>query len=307
MFSDATFVKIMNRNFTRVISSSIISGIMFSVLLMLMTCSVYSQDVTINPSLLDSIKKKEYTDWKLRNPYDAMRQYSTAKPISVIQNEMKRTYPYWVIYIFLFLLALITFVRVQYTKEFNEVFYVMRSNIITQQIYREAPSSGLRIAYFLLNLNFIIILGIWLLYIIKKTGYFRIYDDWVLLSAITALIILVMVLRYLFLLLASLMFSAGKEISYYNYNELQIFRCAGLILFPVLALLYFSPQPYSKIFFMFSLVIIGTFFLYRYLRGFEIGKAYFFRNIFHFLIYICTLEIAPILIGIRFVSNLLHQ
>jgi hypothetical protein len=282
----------------------------FCCLIILFACNIFiarSQDVTVNPALLDSLKKKETTTWEITSPSEVIKANAGIKATPDIEGEIKRPYPYWIIYIFLLLLGLITFVRVQYTKEFGEVFYVLRNNIITLQVYREAPSSGLRIAYFLLNINFVVTLAAWLLFLFKKAGSFRLYEDWQILSCLAGFVILAMLLRYIFLVFTSWLFEAGKDISYFNYTELQIFRCAGLILFPVIMLLYFSPQPFSNIFLLLSFIIAGTFFLYRYLRGFEIGRSYFMGNIFHFLVYICTLEIAPVLIGVKFVTNLLHQ
>lgn len=211
--------------------------------------------------------------------------------------------PAWLFWVFLVQLALIAFVRAQYTREFSEVFIVFINSNLTQQLYRETQAGGVRIGYMLLNLNFVISLGMWIFLAIKQNGTVTRNPDAYLMPAIIIGVALLLAARFISLRLASWLLRSSREIGLFGFTDLQLFRATGLLLFLVNVFVAYSQAPFRFYFFMFSLIVLVTFLLFRFLRGFEIGRTYFGQNFFHFLVYICALEIAPVLIGIRYFLN----
>jgi hypothetical protein len=96
-----------------------------------------------------------------------------------------------------------------------------------------------------------------------------------------------------------LIFPFRKEIKLYNYYEIQVNRMLGILLFPFLLLIAFSLPLISLIAFYASIALVVTMLVIRYIKGFSIGISYFGSHIVHFLLYLCALEIAPVLIVIR--------
>lgn len=223
--------------------------------------------------------------------------------VTMPEKERKRWLPEWLFWMLLVQLALIVFVRVQYFREFNEVFTVFVNNALTQQLYRETQVGGLRMGYFLLNFNFIISLGTWAYLLFKYIGPSTGYADLQVLPFAVGLVGILLATRFMALRLATWLLKSAKEIGLFNFTDLQLFRATGLLLFPVNAFLAYAPHQQRLYFLWFSLVLVVTFLLFRVLRGFEIGRTRLSANVFHFLVYICALEIAPVLVGIRLFLN----
>ncbi|HZF99566.1 MAG TPA: DUF4271 domain-containing protein, partial [Chitinophagales bacterium] len=219
------------------------------------------------------------------------------------EKERKKWLPEWLFWMMLVQMALIVFVRVQYYREFNEVFTVFVNNALTQQLYRETQVGGMRMGYFLLNFNFIISLGTWAYLVFKFIGPGVGHPDIYILPFAVGLVGVLLVTRFAALRTATWLLKSSKEIGLFNFTDLQLFRATGLLLFPVNAFLAYAPHQQRVYFLWFSMVVLVTFILFRALRGFEIGRTRLSANVFHFLVYICALEIAPVLVGIRLFLN----
>ena len=157
--------------------------------------------------------------------------------------------------------------------------------------------------YSLLNFNVVISLGLWVYLAMKQNGLVAAYPDSYVLPIVIVGVGILLAARFTALRLASWLLKSSREIGLFGFTDLQLFRATGLLLFVVNAFVSYAQAPYRVYFFMFSMIVLVTFLLFRFLRGFEIGKTYFGQNFFHFLVYICALEIASVLIGIRYFLN----
>jgi len=252
----------------------------------------------------DSIKNV----WQLPSATKAFKSYGNIPLAPKVKDEMPQPLhatglPEWLFWVLLAQLALIVFVRVQFTREFAEVFTVFINSNLTQQLYRETQAAGLRMGYTLLNLNFVVSLGVWVYLAMKQNGLTAHYPDAYVLPTVVIGVGILLAARFTALRLASWLLKSSREIGLFGFTDLQLFRATGLLLFVVNAFVSYAQAPYRVYFFMFSLIVLVTFLLFRFLRGFEIGKNYLGQNFFHFLVYLCALEIAPVLIGIRFFLN----
>lgn len=88
-----------------------------------------------------------------------------------------------------------------------------------------------------------------------------------------------------------------------NYSfSIVIFNCIlSLLLFPINVLIAYS--PFSKQFILFGLAMIILCYLLRQIKAVFLALGSRHVNIFHFFIYLCTFEIAPLLLGIKLVSS----
>jgi hypothetical protein len=73
-------------------------------------------------------------------------------------------------------------------------------------------------------------------------------------------------------------------------------RVMGVILFPIVVLLFFSPINSSPILLVFSVVIIALFLLIKIFWLWKIGIGGFGLSRYYLFLYICTLEILPLLV-----------
>jgi hypothetical protein len=114
----------------------------------------------------------------------------------------------------------------------------------------------------------------------------------------------ILLFRFILLKTAEIVFPFRKELKLYGFYELQIHRALGLGLFPLVILMAFSVPSVSTIALYISFAIVAVMWLIRYIKGFSIGISYFGTHVIHFLLYLCALEIAPVLIIIRLLLNL---
>jgi hypothetical protein len=90
--------------------------------------------------------------------------------------------------------------------------------------------------------------------------------------------------------------------SLYIFNISIINSILGIALFPVAVIMLFTEIPDFHILIYSSLLIAGITYIYRLIRGFDIGLSHQNYSPFHLFLYLCALEIAPLLVIIKLVT-----
>ncbi|MDW8228243.1 MAG: DUF4271 domain-containing protein [Saprospiraceae bacterium] len=100
--------------------------------------------------------------------------------------------------------------------------------------------------------------------------------------------------------LVGILFPLQAEMRRYSFL-IMLFNCVlGLFLMPFNFLLT-SQRPYSGFLVFWLLALAGIFYLYRYLRASTIAAKFLPQHLFHFLLYLCSVEFAPVLILVKLV------
>ena len=102
--------------------------------------------------------------------------------------------------------------------------------------------------------------------------------------------------RHIAMYILGTFFPVGKESSLYNFTIISFNLVIGLVLIPINLLLAFGPESFSNGLMYTGLIVFSLVFLLRLLRGLFIAIPYLASNTFHFLLYLCAFEIAPILL-----------
>ena len=74
---------------------------------------------------------------------------------------------------------------------------------------------------------------------------------------------------------------------------------AGILLIPVNMLLAFGPGSMGYVMIIIGTIALGLLFLMRQTRGLMIGASVIATNPFQFFIYLCTIEILPVLVLVK--------
>lgn len=109
--------------------------------------------------------------------------------------------------------------------------------------------------------------------------------------------------RHIILSFIGWLFPLEKEASLFSFTIMIINLLLGLFLIPVNLILAFGPENLFIGAMYFGIIVFGFAFIIRYVRGFFISANHIFNHLFLFFIYLCVIEIAPVLIGIRFITN----
>jgi hypothetical protein len=109
--------------------------------------------------------------------------------------------------------------------------------------------------------------------------------------------------RHIGMWLLGAVFPIEKDTSFFSYVILVFNILFGICIIPINLLLVYGPPNLSKISIYTGLAFFLLFYLLRYLRGISASLFLIGKGLLLFFIYLCTFEIAPILIIVRAVLN----
>jgi hypothetical protein len=125
------------------------------------------------------------------------------------------------------------------------------------------------------------------------------YNNWAFLLACLVIALVVFLSKHLLLRIVEALFPVGKEVQRYDFL-IVIFNCVlGLFLLPFNFLLALSEESFSYFWVFWSLGLVALFYVYRSYRSSFIGGKILADNEFHFLLYLCAVEIAPVLLVVK--------
>lgn len=102
--------------------------------------------------------------------------------------------------------------------------------------------------------------------------------------------------KHAMLAFSDFLLQIGKEIQVYNFS-VRIYGIAiGIVLMPINIIFSLEYQGLEIMLIYLTLAVITLILLLRFTRGLLIARPYFPLHLFHFFVYLCTVEIAPIIL-----------
>ncbi|MEZ5014795.1 MAG: DUF4271 domain-containing protein [Chitinophagales bacterium] len=198
--------------------------------------------------------------------------------------------------ILLILLIGITWLRVTYRREYGENFTVLLNAKLGLQISRDREFSA-NIFKWLTFLEFAAVLSLSIFFISKELQYELPGNSMLIRLGLLFLSICILYFgKGITYRLLAAVYGSGAAFSFFRFNALVIYQLAGLILFPVVVLAAFAPQPVQTWSVYTLIVILCIALIIRLIKGFSVLQMLERFHILYFLLYICALEIAPLLI-----------
>ncbi|TAG13705.1 MAG: DUF4271 domain-containing protein [Sphingobacteriia bacterium] len=190
-----------------------------------------------------------------------------------------------------FLLALI---KLLFPKYFRNVFLLFFQTSLRQKQTRDQLLQE-RVAAILINLLFISSGGLFITLLIQ-------YKNWsplpfALLSLyICGVLVLIYAGKYIFIQFIGWVFNSKTAASGYLFQVFMVNRILGVILLPLSAILAFAKAELAVIVITVAAGLGLILFLYRYLISFGSLKNDLQLNAFHFFLYLCAVEILPMVL-----------
>jgi len=175
---------------------------------------------------------------------------------------------------------------------------VLNENIL--KFNHREEGSGVNGHYLLLYIVFLLNLGIFIYLILYNLFDYsgqRVF--WNCLGIVTAIYIV----KHLALSILGTIFPFTKEVNLYNFTIESFNIATGIILIPINLIVAFGPENISNLVIYVGLGVIGIVLILRIFRGLFIALNFIQNYFFHFLLYLCTFEILPILIFLKIVGN----
>jgi hypothetical protein len=207
----------------------------------------------------------------------------------------------WIVILVILCMVIIAYIQTNYSKRLRQIIRSVALPYYVNQLEREGNLFNERIT-----------LGLGLIYMISISlliyQFFQFYGivDYTFPNFVVYIIIFVGVLAYLFvktLLIQAtgVIFKTLEHARSYRLNALIFNHTTGLLLFPFLLFTqYWQAIPFIWI----ALGITSILLIYRFLRSISIGLSNTKFPVFYLILYLCTLEILPLLLLIKVIRQI---
>ena len=230
----------------------------------------------------------------------------TLKPDAImIRARNLDTYD-WMLGVFMLLVVLFVWIRIFYSKFFGMLANALVSFHLSVKLFQE-KNVLLRRVSTVLDFIYLTVFSIFIFQIVE---YYHIsskgMNGFKLFLLLLNLVILYAMVRILVLRATGTLFMARTLFSEYLHNTFVINKGMGIVLFPVVVMAEYMPHQLIPVVLTAGLVSFAFSVLFKAIRAYQIIIR---RDIllFYLILYLCTLEILPLLLGYKFVTSLIQS
>ena len=229
----------------------------------------------------------------------------STKPSPVIEEDnssVSKKQNNWILVLSLFILAVTTVVFIFFRSLYAKVYKAIFSNNHLLLLYRERQAGafgGFFIAYGLFFLSFGLFIYLALVHLNKlpEGDVLKYY------SLITVSLAAIFIAKHFLLSLIAYIFPIGNEVRIYSFTIMIFAIVLGMVLTLADFILAYSPEGIKLYIMYFIGLLFLVIYLLRSLRGLFIANRFAFNYLFHFLLYLCAVEIAPALIVYKMIFS----
>ena len=254
--------------------------------------SIISAD-TILVSSIDTSATPWYNHPFWLTDSDTLRvEQGTLQPINEIDPNL------WIAGIIVLALLIVGLVRVMSNRYFESLFKAIINYRLLRELYEE-EDAGLTISAFALNSNFLLTTSLFVYLIVQYTGLAAVAKGIVTYAIILVITLCLYLVRYVSLKMLYFLFPHLEEINFYNFHFFLVHKAIGIAIIPFLLLLAFAGNIAAEVG-IYGIAGIASLLLLLHLgRGVFMSKKYWQNDVFHFFLYICSLELAPSIVIIK--------
>ena len=223
----------------------------------------------------------------------------SARKLELIEKPQMQTD--WMLAIIIFCLILLAWNHVYNPKRFTQVLRAPFSKRFVNQLVREGNLFNERIAF---TLGIVYLLSLALLLFVLNERFFGFtapnLSGILLYSAIVIGLVVFTTVKVTLVSILGIVFKT-KETTYNYLLNLMIFAIitGPVILFFLVFIVYLKTPAILYL----CLAIIILLFIFRFIRGFLIGMALTRFSYLLLFVYLCSLEILPLLVLLKFILN----
>jgi hypothetical protein len=184
----------------------------------------------------------------------------------------------------------------------SKIYQAFFNDIVLKALHRERSSLNTTV-YVSLYSMFIINLGVFIYLVLRHYNFLFYNSDLITLFYCVLGIGGLIIAKHLVLSILSYIFPLSKEIDTYSFIIVIFGVLIGLILAPINVFFAYSDPKMGKY------IVLGTaFFLVLIyclcaLRSLFLARNYIFPHFFHFLLYLCSVEIIPLLLLYKIINK----
>ncbi|NCI45424.1 DUF4271 domain-containing protein [Sediminibacterium soli] len=256
----------------------------------------------------DSLRKTAEENRSPVTDTTTYRKYSTHPALALNQPAVYRLTEYRkaspkdeLFYLMIGVVFLLAFVKAGFPRYFKNLFVLFFQTNLRQKQTRDQLLQD-NFASLLINVLFFITGGLYIALLVRQMGWTD-FSFWLLAAAGAAVLLLVYLGKYLFLLFSGWVFNSREAAGSYIFMVFMVNKVMGVLLIPFLLLLAFADATVVKYAATVSMGLVALLFIYRYFVSFTAIRGRLRVNVFHFLLYLCSVEILPLLLIYKLLLN----
>lgn len=264
--------------------------------------AVAGDSLSLRPVIRDTWEANPDTPFFIqvlhRHPYFDF----AAKPIAIRTQLKKFEGKEALFYVLMALLLLFALLKQAFAKYFTDLFRVFFRTTMKQRQIREQLIQD-PLPSLLFNLFFVASTGLYISFLFQHFGLVLhrrmqgpVNDFWLLYLYSCAALALIYLGKFIALKIAGWLFTIKKATDSYIFIVFIINKMIGIFLLPFLVLLAFTSDPIYSVSLVLSWCGVGGLLFYRFVSGFATVRNEVRFNLFHFFLYLCAFELAPLLL-----------
>ncbi|PID69717.1 MAG: hypothetical protein CSA39_03010 [Flavobacteriales bacterium] len=201
----------------------------------------------------------------------------------------------WITIILLIVITLIILNKLKYSDRFIRVQQILSNNSYINSYSKTAPLllSTFNIVFYLI---FVIIMSFLILALLEIENVVLHTNPLLQFFFIFGLVLGFFSIRLILGVILGSLFELESKQAYFTYLKIGYMSNFSMIIFPVVVISFYFKAPFfAKLLLILSVILL----LYYYALLVKNNQKFIFGNFFYFILYLCTLEIAPILIAIK--------
>lgn len=201
----------------------------------------------------------------------------------------------WLFYLLLGLLIIYGFLKLVFPKYFSDLFRLFfRTTIKQRQIKEQLMQTPL--PSLLLNGFFILSAGLYASFMLQYFELNTLGNFWLLLLYCCGGLSVVYFVKFAGLKISGWLFNMEEAADSYIFIVFVVNKMLGLLLLPFLVLIAFTAGKVYSAGLALSWCLVGGLLVYRFILTYSAIRNQVKVNPFHFFLYLCAFEIAPLLL-----------
>lgn len=196
---------------------------------------------------------------------------------------------------------IMAFIRLTFSKYFRNLFLLFFQTSIRQKQTRDQLLQD-NLASLLMNFLFVISGGLYITLLVRYKSWTDI-SFWWLAAGAAAVLLLVYLGKYLFLLFTGWVFNTKEAAGSYVFVVFLVNKVLGVLLIPFLLVLAFAGPDLVNVSITLSIGMICLLLGYRYWVSFLAIRNKLKVNALHFLLYLCAVELLPLALICKVLMN----
>jgi hypothetical protein len=226
-----------------------------------------------------------------RHPYYDFR----SRPRLLVSGKKEFRGKEMLFYVTVGLVMFFALLKLAFAKYFNDLFRVFfRTTLKQRQIKEQLMQTPLPSLAF--NIFFVASAGLYLNYQLQYFNLAPVENFWLMYLYCCIGLSVIYLVKFVGLIICGWLFNMQKAADSYIFIVFIINKVIGITLLPFVVLLGFSDGVMYSVALLLSWCCVGALVLYRFILGFTAIRNEVRFNLFHFFLYLCAFEVAPLLL-----------